>query len=42
MTRTAAILACSDGGIGVDAMGLRLASMPATVRGGAEVLRATF
>lgn len=40
-TRTAAILACNEGGIGVDAMGLRLASSPATVRGGAEVFRAT-
>lgn len=28
---TASILACNEGGIGVDAMGLRLASSPATV-----------
>lgn len=30
MARTADIFACSEGGMGVDAMGLRLASRPAT------------
>ena len=38
MIRTASIFACSEGGIGDDAMGLRL-RRPATVLGGAVVLR---
>lgn len=38
-SRTAAILACNEGGIGVEAIGLRLARSPATVLVGAVELR---
>lgn len=39
VSRTAAILAWRDGGIGVDAIGLRLARRPATLREEAAGLR---
>lgn len=39
VVHTAAIFACSDGGMGVDAMVLRLARRPATVREEAGGLR---